>query len=92
VTDLTQDGPDLTTMMDFDIIVWFTGEGWASNQTMSDNDEANLASYLDAGGTLFFSGQDYLWDRFPSAGALSAGDFPYDYFGVTSVTQDNWVV
>ncbi|RLD80910.1 MAG: hypothetical protein DRJ15_05885, partial [Bacteroidetes bacterium] len=92
VTDLTGDGPDLLTMMDYDIIFWFTGEGWASNQTMSDNDEANLADYLDAGGALFFSGQDYLWDRFPAAGALSAGDFPYDYFGVTNVTQDNWVV
>ncbi len=92
VADLTGDGPDLMTMMDYDIIIWFCGEGWTGNQTMSDNDEMNLASYLDAGGTLFLSGQDYLWDRYPSAGALSAGDFPYDYLGVTSVAQDNWVV
>lgn len=92
VTNLTGDGPDLATMMDYDIIIWFTGESWDANQTMSDNDEANLASYLDAGGNLFFSGQDWLWDRYPSAGTLSEGDFPYDYFGLTSVAQDNWVV
>jgi len=90
VTDLTQDGPDLATMEQYDMIIWFAGESWQNNQTMSDNDEANLTSYLGGGGNLFLSAHDYFWDRYPSAGNFSAGQFPYDYLGVASTTQDNW--
>jgi len=92
VTDLAGDGPDLATMMDYDIVIWFTGECWQNSQTMSDNDETNVGAYLDAGGTLFFSGQDYLWDRYSSAGTFSAGQLPYDYLGVTEVAQDTWSI
>ncbi|GAB4333477.1 MAG: hypothetical protein Kow00127_24930 [Bacteroidales bacterium] len=92
VEDLTMDGPDLATMQQYDIIFWFTGESWQNNQTMTDNDESNLASYLDGGGALLLSGHDYLYDRFPSAGSFTSGQFPYDYLGVGSAVQDNWNV
>jgi hypothetical protein len=92
VTDLTGDGPDLATMEQYDVIFWFCGEGWQQDQTMSDNDEANLATYLDGGGNLLLSGHDYLWDRYPSAGNLSSGQFPYDYLGVASAIQDTWFI
>ncbi|MCF8228189.1 MAG: T9SS type A sorting domain-containing protein [Bacteroidales bacterium] len=92
VMDGADDGPDLTTMMDHDVIIWYTGEVWSDDQTMTANDEANLRDYLDDGGTLFFSGQDYLYDKFPAAGTLGPGDFPYDYLGVVEVAQDNWGV
>ncbi|MEA3477161.1 MAG: hypothetical protein U9R60_03210, partial [Bacteroidota bacterium] len=92
VTDVTLDGPDLTTMQAHDIIIWFTGEGWQNGQTMTDNDETNLSTFMDDGGMLFFSGQDFLWDRWSSAGVFSAGDFPYDYFGLREVSQDIWYI
>ncbi len=88
----TQDGPDLATLEQYDVVIWFCGEGWQGNQTMTDNDEANLSAYLNGGGSLLLSGIDYLWDRFPSAGSFSAGDFPYDYLGVASANQDNWSI
>jgi hypothetical protein len=92
VTDLTMDGPDLATMQQHDMILWLCGEGWQQSQTMSSNDENNLEAYLDGGGNLFLSGHDYLWDKYPSAGAFSPGQFPYDYLGVASVVQDNWFI
>jgi hypothetical protein len=88
----TQDGPDLATMQQYDIIIWFTGEAWTGGQTMTDVDEANLADYLAGGGNLLLSAQDYLYDKYPSAGNFSAGQFPYDYLGVASVGQDAWSI
>lgn len=92
VTDLTQDGPGLTILEQYDIIFWFCGESWENNQSMSDVDEANLASFLDGGGKLLLSGQDYLYDRYPAAGNFATGQFPYDYLGVSEVMQDFWSI
>ncbi len=92
VMDGGDDGPDAATMMGYDIVIWFTGEVWSGGHTTTPNDELNLGTFLDAGGALFFSGQDYLWDRYPSAGSFSAGEFPYDYLGLRSASQDVWVI
>lgn len=84
------DGPTLTQMLDYDCIIWFTGETWGfyGVDVLTANDETNLASFLDQGGTLFLNAQDYLWASYPSAGPFSAGQFPYDYLGVSSANQD----
>jgi len=94
VADLTQDGPDLVTMQQYDVIIWFSGEAWGNfgHDCMTDNDELNLASYLDDGGLLFLSSQDYLWASYPSAGNFTPGQFPYDYLGMRTVSQDKWVI
>lgn len=87
-----EDGPDQTVMQDYDAVVWFTGECWTNAQTLTADDEAELALYLDGGGNLFLSAQDYFYDRYPLAGSFSPGQFPFDYLGVTSVTQDACIV
>ncbi|RLC44247.1 MAG: hypothetical protein DRH57_09355, partial [Candidatus Cloacimonadota bacterium] len=94
VTDLHNDGPNLATMQLYDIIIWFSGEVWGyyGDDCMTANDEVNLADYLDDGGALFLSAQDYLWASYPSAGSFSSGEFPYDYLGMRSVSQDNWLI
>jgi len=86
--------PDLLTMQMYDCIVWFSGECWGyyGDDCMTPASEAKVASYLDGGGSLFFSGQDYLWASYSSAGTLVAGQFPYDYLGLASVVQDLWVI
>jgi hypothetical protein len=48
-------------------------------------DEALVQAYLDAGGSLYFSGQDYLYGAGYPDGAQSG--FPY-FIGLGSVTQD----
>ncbi|MBN2175381.1 MAG: T9SS type A sorting domain-containing protein, partial [Bacteroidales bacterium] len=94
VTDLTQNGPDLATMVQYDLIIWFSGEAWGyyGDDCMTGTDENNVASFLDGGGALLFSGMDYFYASYPSAGNFTAGQFPYDYLGVTSAVQDNWNV
>jgi len=87
----TDDGPDVDTMMEYDIIIWFCGEVWSGVSTLTVNDEQNLSLYIElTGGKLFLSAQDYLWDVYPNAGVLNEGEFPYEYFGLREVTQDVW--
>jgi hypothetical protein len=87
-----QNGPDATEMSEYDLVIWFTGETWGyyGDDTLTGADEGSLRTYLNAGGNLFLSAQDYLWDIYPSAGAFSVGQFPYDMLGLRSATQDNW--
>ena len=94
VVDISQDGPDLATMQAYEVIIWFSGEAWGyyGHDCMTDNDEINLGIYLEGGGTLFLSAHDYLWASYPSAGDFSEGQFPYDYLGMRSVVQDNWLI
>jgi hypothetical protein len=56
-TDPLSDGPDLTTMQAYAMVIWFTGETWGyyGNDVLTPNDEVNLAAYLDGGGNLFLS-------------------------------------
>ncbi|KPJ66037.1 hypothetical protein AMJ44_09080 [candidate division WOR-1 bacterium DG_54_3] len=85
-------GPDLATMQNYGCVIWFTGETWGyyGDDTFTPTDEDNVGAYLDGGGNLFLSAQDYLWDMYPSAGSFSPGQFPYDYLHLASVSQDVW--
>ncbi|NOX47689.1 MAG: T9SS type A sorting domain-containing protein [Chlorobi bacterium] len=88
----TYEGPGLALMQQYEMILWFTGEGFENHQTMTVNDETNLAEYLDGGGKLFFSSQDYVWDvyyQYPDY-TFSSGQFPFDYMGLVSITQNLW--
>ena len=82
------DGPDAATMLNYDLVIWDTGEQWQGGNTLSDNDESNLSAYIDNGGKVIISGHDYLWDKYSAAGAFAATDFPNEYLGVASANQD----
>ena len=73
-------GPSLDEMTGYQTIIWFSGDKYGSAGPNS-TDEANLAAYLDAGGRLFLSSQDYLYDM-----GLTA--FGQTYLGVGSYTND----
>jgi hypothetical protein len=74
--------PSLATLQGYSTVIWFTGFDFAS--TLSSSDESILASYLDAGGSLFLCSQDYLYDR----GLTSFGT---DYLHIGSYTNDTGV-
>ena len=88
--DGNTDGPPLSVLQNYDVVIWYTGETWSSDYcvTLSANDEANLGQYLDGGGALLLTGQDYFYDRYPSAGNFPTNSFPYVYLGLQSVAQD----
>ena len=71
--------PDVAEMMMFESVVWLTGNDYTA--TLTATDQANLATYLDAGGRLFMSGQDIGFDIHTDA-------FYADYLHAAYV-QDN---
>jgi hypothetical protein len=85
-------GPDLATMQNYDVVLWFTGEAWHLGQTMIEADKANIRSYVDGGGKFILSGQDYLYDQNASGASYAPGSFEYDVLGVSAVTQDGIVI
>jgi len=85
------DGPDLSTMQQYDLIIWFTGHT-DSYYGMTFMDEQNLADYLDGGGNLYLASKglfnNYGW---PIA-IFNPGDFAYDYLGLRNMEQEFWYI
>jgi uncharacterized repeat protein (TIGR01451 family) len=71
--------PPLETLQWYPVVVWFTGYDWY--QTLTPEEETRLAMYLEDGGRLFLSGQDYLY-------TTGFTDFATDYLGVLTYTED----
>ncbi len=53
------DGPDSTTLDDYNAVLWFTGE---DNVTLTVSDQGNLSTYMDGGGFLWLDSQSVLND------------------------------
>lgn len=68
-------------------MVWFTGAEFGGFAGPSAASEVALAAYLDGGGCLFLSSQDYLWDRGGQGDDLPTA-FMTDYLGVASGQSD----
>ncbi|MCH7812822.1 MAG: S8 family serine peptidase [Planctomycetes bacterium] len=78
--------PDAATLSPYSAVIWFTGDEFGGGTGPGTagpgaSGEAALASFLDAGGCLFISSQDYLFDR-GLTGFMSA------YLGVASAIND----
>jgi uncharacterized repeat protein (TIGR01451 family) len=71
--------PPLGTLQWYPIVVWFTSYDWFA--TLSTDEEANLRTYLDNGGRLFLTGQDYLYTN-------GLTDLGRDYLGLMDYTED----
>lgn len=61
--------PTLAYLQAHSIVIWFTGSDFST--TLNPGDESVLMQYLNGGGKLFLSSQDYVWDlkldgRYPS--------------------------
>ena len=55
--------PDIATLSTYSTIVWFTGDEFGGAAGPGAAGETALAGWLDGGGCLFISSQDYLYDR-----------------------------
>ncbi len=74
----TQGSPTLSDLIRRNIVIWFTS--FESYLTLTGGNERDLTDYLEQGGKLFFSSQDYLGERF--------ADFAQDMLHVTGYTWD----
>ncbi len=54
------DGPAADRLKQYSLVIWFTGDEYKNTLTLTDQD--NLRSYLNAGGTLFITGQEIGFD------------------------------
>jgi len=80
-TNNSDNEPDATTLADYSTVIWFTGDEFGGAAGPGSAGEAALSSFLDGGGCLFISGQDYYYDR----GLTS---LMTDYLGVASASSD----
>ncbi len=74
--------PPLDTLQMYPMVVWYTAYDWY--QPLTSMEEDRLVAYLDGGGRLFFSSQDYIYnlpDHEPN-------DFAAAYLGVLDHTED----
>ncbi len=79
--------PDYQTLEPYDLVLWFTGNDGVGLALWNGEDTLNyeLKDYLDNGGRLWMSGNDYLYDLYGGApDTFQVGDFVYDYFGISS--------
>jgi uncharacterized repeat protein (TIGR01451 family) len=72
-------GPSLDVLQRYPIVVWFTGYDWYAPVTTEE--EAELIAYLDGGGRLFLSSQDFLYYHHDDP-------FSREYLGVMTYTED----
>jgi hypothetical protein len=78
---VTQGEPATADMQSYDVVIWFTGYAFSGGVFTTDN-ETQVAAYLDGGGNLILSSEDYHYE----AGAITP--FMANYLGVASVTDD----
>jgi uncharacterized repeat protein (TIGR01451 family) len=74
--------PPLETLAMYPMTVWYTAYDWL--QPLTTPEEDRLAAYLDGGGRLMFSSQDYIYNlpgRKPSP-------FAQNYLGILAHTED----
>jgi uncharacterized repeat protein (TIGR01451 family) len=74
-----QAGPSFKTLRQYPIVVWWTGYDWYAPVTVEEVEV--LESYLDSGGRLFLSSQDFLYYHGDSS-------FRHSHLGVLTYTQD----
>ena len=86
----TQGSPPLSQLNKRKVVIWFTS--LEAYLTLTGLDERNLQDYMNAGGTLFLSSQDYLSERFESFAQnyLHVQSFNFDIYSTseTGVSGD----
>jgi hypothetical protein len=80
-TNDSNNEPSFAEMAGYSQVIWFTGDSFGGTAGPGDSGETALASYLEAGGCLFLSSQDYHWDQ-------GLTPFMQIFLGVASVDDD----
>jgi uncharacterized repeat protein (TIGR01451 family) len=71
--------PSAALLQAYDLVIWYTGYDWFRPVTQAENEA--LLRYLESGGRLFLSSQDFLYYNYESSPLAQR------YFGVFSYTE-----
>jgi hypothetical protein len=80
-TDNSDNEPTADQLAPYEVVIWFTGDEFGGYAGPGSAGEAALAAWLENGGCLFVSSQDYHYDR-------GLTGFMTDYLGVSTVQND----
>jgi serine protease AprX len=74
--------PALSDLLEYDVVIWFTGDEFGGFAGPGSAGETALASWLDQDNCLFISSQDYHYDR-------GMTTFMTNYLGAGTITDDD---
>jgi len=80
-TNNSNNEPTFAELQSYPLVIWFTGDEWGGFAGPGSAGEAALASYIDAGGHVLLSSQDYLYDN-------GLTTFGQEHLGIASFTSD----
>ncbi len=80
-TNNSDNEPQIADLSGYDLVVWFSGDSFGGFAGPGSSGETALAAYLDQGGCLFMSSQDYFYDR-------GLRPFMTSYLGITAISND----
>ncbi|MCD6370468.1 MAG: hypothetical protein J7L63_03120, partial [Thermoplasmata archaeon] len=78
--------PSYAALLPYQVVIWNIADQWSD--TLSIEDENNLILYLNSGGRLYLSSQDYLYDVTWGYDGNVENTFVNDYLGVIEVFND----
>ncbi|MAI67848.1 MAG: hypothetical protein CMJ26_08240 [Phycisphaerae bacterium] len=73
--------PTIEELQGYSLVIWFTGDEWGGFAGPGSAGEAALATFINYGGHLVLSSQDYLYDN-------GLTDFGTNYLGIGSFQSD----
>ncbi len=85
--------PDFALMKKYHLVIWYTANDDSGFYFWNGNDRDNneLEEYLDAGGMLWVTGNDFIYDRYGKApDSFSNGNFLFDYLGIKSYDKQSY--
>nr|MBC8200532.1 S8 family serine peptidase [Planctomycetota bacterium] len=80
-TNNSNNEPSLEELQSYPLVIWFTGDEWGGFAGPGSDGEAALTSYIEYGGYLLLSSQDYLYDN-------GLTPFGQNYLGIGSFDSD----
>ncbi|KGJ91883.1 collagenase [Colwellia psychrerythraea] len=79
-TENSDNEPTVEQLSQYQQVIWFTGGNDSDATGPSTESETALASYMDNGGCLMFSSQDYRYNR-------KTTDFAKEYFAISTISE-----
>ena len=80
-TNNSNNEPSIEELQGYPLVIWFTGDEWGGFAGPGSTGEAALTSYIEYGGYLLLSSQDYLYDN-------GLTPFGQNYLGIGSFDSD----